>query len=114
VRKFRYQAVELLTGHDPDAVRIACQLVGEGATEDPTQSKEPMNEDELKKFIRPENVKLSDRKENEKFFQRDANGKSKFREFYNYYEGQWPDTSFLTGDRDFNRADGSQLFLRSR
>ncbi len=105
-----YQAVDLLNHHDERALKIASHLLGTGETADPAYFKIPLGVDELKEFIRPENVKLAGRSENAAFFRRDGRERSEFREFYDHYQTRWPPTNMGTGDHDFLSADGSQTF----
>lgn len=107
-----YEAVDLLNVENERALSIACHLLGEGETDDPTHFSKPLDLGELKKLIRPESVKLSGRKENEEFFRRDGKQDSRFREFYEHYEAVWPSTSMEGGNTDFFAADGSQQFAR--
>jgi NitT/TauT family transport system substrate-binding protein len=109
-----YKAVQLLKSHDPTAIKIACRFLGEGPTNDPTVYNAPMSEKDFKSYILDENVKLADREQNESFFRRDANDRSKFRDHYEFYEKQWGGSQLGPGSTNFFEADGSQPFITHR
>lgn len=108
-----YKAVELLKKSDPEAIRIACAFMGEEPTEDPVVFEKPMSEKALKEMIQDDHVKLAGRKENESFFSRDQYGMSPFRRQYENYLEVWS-SQLGAGDREFDKADGSQEFLKKR
>jgi NitT/TauT family transport system substrate-binding protein len=108
-----YQAVHKLKTGDKDAIKIACEFLGnvKYATEK-TYTSSSISTEHFMKLIDDKCIKLAGPKENLEFFSRTNNSvpTSPFLEHYRYYENKWQ-RELDSGPKNFYQADGSLDFL---
>ncbi|MGE0607567.1 MAG: protein kinase [Pirellulales bacterium] len=97
-----FKAVELLKRQDPQAMRIACQFLGEGGP--------PVTWREYEEMAA--GMSYGSIEQNLDFFRLDSEGHSEFRRRMNAAQERWARHGLIRGKTNPADGDGSDLFLR--